>query len=109
MRRTFKSIMAEYGPIALGVYLTIFALVLTAAWLAIRLGWTPETAVGSVGTFTAAYLVTKVTQPLRIGATLLLTPIVARVLERFFPALRPAAPATESGDLPPTMPQPPAR
>ncbi len=88
MRRTFKSIMADYGPIALGVYLTIFVIVLTAAWLGIRLGWRPESAVGSVGSFTAAYLITKLTQPLRIGATLLLTPIVARAADRLIPSRR---------------------
>jgi hypothetical protein len=82
VRRTFKQILAEYGTTALVVYLVIFAVVLVAFWLGIRLGWRPESAVGSVGAFTAAYLATKVTQPLRIAATLLLTPFVARVWER---------------------------
>lgn len=94
MRRTFKSILADYGPIALGVYLAIFAVVLLGSWVAIRIGWTPESAAGSVGTFTAAYLLTKLTQPLRIGATLVLTPIVARAADRFFPGRRGAPPTT---------------
>ena len=82
MRRTFKDILAEYGAVALVVYLTIFAVVLFSFWAAISMGWKPGSAVGSVGAFTAAYIATKVTQPLRIAATLALTPIVARVYER---------------------------
>lgn len=90
MRRTFKAIAAEYGVIALAIYLLIFSVVLGSFWFAITAGWTPNSVVGDVGAFTAAYLATKVTQPLRIGATLIVTPVVARVIERFFPRLRPA-------------------
>ena len=74
--------LAEYGRIAVVVYLTIFAAVLGGFWMAIRLGWQPANAVGNVGAFTAAYLATKVTQPFRIAATLGVTPLVARVYER---------------------------
>ena len=82
MRRTFKSILAEYGGVALAVYLTIFFAVLGGFWIAINMGWRPASAAGNVGTFTAAYLATKLTQPLRIAATLALTPLVAKVYER---------------------------
>lgn len=82
MRKTFKNILAEYGTTALVVYLVIFSVVLLGFWVGIRLGWQPESAAGNVGAFTAAYIATKVTQPLRIAATLLLTPFVARVWER---------------------------
>lgn len=82
MRATLKQIMAEYGAIAVGIYLVIFALVLGSAWLAMRLGWTPTGVAGNAGVFTAAYLFTKVTQPLRIGATVVLTPIVGRLWNR---------------------------
>jgi hypothetical protein len=82
VRKTFKSILAEYGTTALVVYLVIFTVVLLGFWLGIRLGWQPESVVGNVGTFTAAYLATKVTQPLRIAATLVLTPITAKLWER---------------------------
>jgi hypothetical protein len=56
--------------------------VLGGIWLAIRLGWRPSTAAGSVGTFAAAYILTKITQPIRIVATLALTPIIAKLYER---------------------------
>ncbi len=82
MRKTFKHILAEYGAIALVVYLTIFFLVLFGAWTAIHLGWQPQSVSGNVGAFTAAYLATKVVYPLRIAGTLALTPIVVRVYER---------------------------
>jgi hypothetical protein len=82
VRKTFKNILAEYGTTALVVYLVIFTLVLFGFWVGIRLGWQPESAAGNVGAFTAAYIATKVTQPLRIGATLLLTPLVAKGWER---------------------------
>ena len=83
VRIKLQTLLAEYGPIALAVYFTIFAVVLVGAWTAIHLGWRPESAGGSVGTFAAAYLATKVTQPLRIAATLALTPLVALVHRRF--------------------------
>jgi hypothetical protein len=82
MRRSFKDLLTEYGTTALVIYLSIFGLVLAGFWFAIRIGWRPESAAGSAGTLAAAYIATKVTQPLRIAATLVLTPIAARVYER---------------------------
>ncbi len=82
VRKTLQSILAEYGTIALVLYLSIFALVLGGFTTAMWLGWRPTGATGTVGTLTAAYIATKLTQPVRIGATLVLTPIVARLYER---------------------------
>ena len=84
LRKTLKHILTEYGAVALVVYLTIFFVVLGGFWAAIRFGWRPASVAGNVGTFTAAYIATKLTQPLRIGATVLLTPLVARLYERVF-------------------------
>lgn len=79
--------LAEYGPIAMAVYFTIFAAVLIGFVIAIRLGFTSaaasSSAMGTVGTWGAAWVATKLTQPLRIVATLALTPIVARALRWF--------------------------
>ena len=85
MRKTLKQIATEYGAVAVVVYLAIFAAVLLTSWMAINLGWNPQSAGGSVGSFTAAYIVTKLTQPLRIAATLALTPLVAKAYERLRP------------------------
>jgi hypothetical protein len=94
VRKTTKELLAEYGAVALVVYLSIFALALAGFWMAIRFGWRTESTAGSVGTLAAAYVATKVTQPLRIGATLVLTPLLARLYER----VRPARPTADPGD-----------
>ena len=82
MRKKINEILVEYGKVAVVVYLAIFALVLTGFWLGIRLGWQPTSATGAVGAWTAAYIATKLTQPLRIAATLAVTPFIAKIVER---------------------------
>ena len=82
MRKTLKEVLTQYGAVALVLYLVIFALVLGASYFAIRAGWGPESAVGKTGTFAAAYIVTKLTQPFRLAGTAALTPLVARLYER---------------------------
>jgi ABC-type siderophore export system fused ATPase/permease subunit len=82
VKKTIQHLLTEYGTIAVIVYFVIFFAVLGAFWIAIRFGWQPSSAAGSVGTFAAAYIATKITQPIRIAATLLVTPIVARLYER---------------------------
>jgi hypothetical protein len=83
VRKTVNQVITEYGPIALVVYFSIFFAVLITCWVAIHLGWQPESAIGAAGAITGAYLATKVTQPLRIAATLVITPFAARVVHRF--------------------------
>ncbi|HYD53755.1 MAG TPA: hypothetical protein VEA99_14055 [Gemmatimonadaceae bacterium] len=82
MRRSIQELLTEYGTVALVVYLVIFALTLTGFIVAIRFGWTPRGAAGSAGVLAAAYIATKLTQPIRIAATVVLTPIVAKLYER---------------------------
>jgi CBS domain-containing protein len=69
MRKTTKDLLAEYGTVALVVYLSIFVLVLAGFWVAIRVGWRTDGTAGNVGSLAAAYVAAKVTQPLRIAAT----------------------------------------
>jgi len=83
VKKTLQRLLTEYGPVALVVYLAIFFAVLSGAWAAIHFGWRPDSVAGKVGTFTAAYLATKVTQPLRIAATIALTPLASRIHRRF--------------------------
>jgi hypothetical protein len=78
----FRDLMVEYGVIALIVHYVIFAIVIVGFYAAIRAGWQPTSTAGSVGTWTAAYIAAKITQPLRIVATIAVTPLVARVYER---------------------------
>jgi hypothetical protein len=82
MRKRLNQLLAEYGAVAVVLYFAIFFLVLGGVWLAISAGWKPASVSGRAGTFAAAYIVTKITQPIRIGATLVLTPLVARLYER---------------------------
>jgi hypothetical protein len=59
----------------------LFVLVLLGFVGAIHLGVRAESTAGKAGLWGAAWLATKVTQPLRILATVALTPLVAQVLE----------------------------
>ena len=95
MRQTFKHILAEYGAVAVVVYFTIFFAVLFGFWAAMRFGWRSDGAAAGVGTFAAAYIATKLTQPLRIAATLALTPLVAKAYERI--TKKPRTPSTAAG------------
>ena len=83
----------QYGVTALVVHYVIFAIVITGFWAAIRSGWEPSGAGASVGTWTAAYLAAKITQPLRIVATVAITPFVARAYERVILRKKTAPPA----------------
>ncbi|MEX2179751.1 MAG: hypothetical protein WD801_13630 [Gemmatimonadaceae bacterium] len=78
----FRDLLLEYGVIALVVHYVIFAVVITGFWMAIRMGWQSSSTAADVGTWTAAYILAKITQPLRIVATLAITPLVARWYEK---------------------------
>ena len=93
MRKTFNKLMAEYGVIAVIVYFTIFFATLFGAWVAIqrgvdlaalaaRFGLSSNGIVANLGAGTAAYIFTKILQPVRIGLTVVLTPLLARLYER---------------------------
>ena len=82
MKKTVQNLLTEYGTAAVIVYFTIFFAVLAGFWLAIRFGWRPTSAAGTAGTLAAAYIATKLTQPIRIAATIVVTPIVAKLYER---------------------------
>lgn len=78
----FKRVVAEYGVIALVIHYAIFALVIAGAYLALRGGWEPTGRIAGLGTWAAAYVVAKLTQPVRIVATIVLAPIAARLYAR---------------------------
>ena len=79
-RQRLKNLLAEHGRLALYIYLAIFVVVLAGFALAIQMGVHVESAAGKAGIWGAAWLATKVTQPLRILATVALTPLVAQLL-----------------------------
>ena len=82
MKKTVQNLLAEYGTVAVIVYFVIFFGVLGGFYLAIRFGWRPSSTAGSMGTLAAAYIATKLTQPIRIAATVVVTPFVAKLYER---------------------------
>jgi hypothetical protein len=82
MTERLKALIAEYGRLALVIYASLFVLTLAGFAIAIRFGVQVEGTAGAAGTLGAAWVATKVTQPLRIGATLLLTPIVSALVAR---------------------------
>lgn len=104
MSEKLKALLADFGAYALVIYLVIFAATLLGFAAAIRAGFEVEGTGETAGLWFAAWLATKATQPLRIGATLVLAPLVAGLVRRFRPQ-REAAPegaATEAASEPPT-------
>lgn len=83
VQEKLKLLFEEFGYVAVGIYFVIWVLTLGGIWAAMTAGWQPETTAGQAGTFGAAYLVFRATLPPRIAATLVLTPVVAKLLERF--------------------------
>ena len=66
VRRTINKLLAEWGGIAVVVYFVLFFGVLGGFWVAIVSGFYVSSSFGKAGAFTAAYIATKLTQPLRI-------------------------------------------
>jgi hypothetical protein len=77
-----KNLLKHYGKVGLGVYCAIFVVVYLGFLISISAGVGETDTAATVTTAGAAWLATKLTQPLRIGATFLLTPLVARLFKR---------------------------
>lgn len=85
VRRRLERLFADYGTVAIVTYFVIFFTTWGGFAAAITFGINVDGAAAGAGTIGAAWLATKVTQPLRIGATVLLTPVAARVWHRVRP------------------------
>ena len=83
LKQRLKTLIAESGAIVLWVYFGIFGLVLVSTATALKMGVRLDGVAGAAGIWGAAYLFTKLTQPLRIAATLAITPAIAATLRRF--------------------------
>jgi hypothetical protein len=81
-KERLKTLLAEYGRVALYTYLGLFVLVFAGFAVAIAAGVQVESAEGGAGVLGMAYVATKVTQPIRIAATLALTPVIATGINR---------------------------
>jgi hypothetical protein len=95
LRDRFNALLAEWGPLLAIVYFSIFGVVLVGFALAIKAGFGVDSTAGTVGTWGAAWVATKLTQPLRIAATLVITPALGALLKRVRHGRRSPAPGPE--------------
>lgn len=89
----------------MATYLSVFAVVFVGFALAIELGIQVESAGAGAGVLGAAYVATKLSQPLRIAATIVLTPLVANVVGGF---RKPRTEVQEQPESVPANPRPPS-
>jgi hypothetical protein len=82
-RDKLKALLEQYGRVALWTYLVIWLAVLAGFAVAISLGFRSQSTEGSAGVLLGAWVATKLTQPLRIAATLALTPVVAAIIQKW--------------------------
>ena len=82
VKLTWRERLQEYGSIGLVTYFVVFALTVVGFYVAISAGIEIEGVVGESSTWFAAWVATKVTQPIRIAVVLALTPLVAAVWHR---------------------------
>jgi hypothetical protein len=78
----WEQLKKDYGRVAIGTYLTLWVLVLAGYVVAIKMGIDVEGATGAGGVLLGAWVAAKVSQPVRIVLTLVLTPFIAGLLKR---------------------------
>ena len=81
MNSKAQNLFAKYGRVGLFVYFIIFFLTLFGFWLLLTAGvdirtWSFFSELGDIGVIGLAYAATKITQPIRIALTLLITAII---------------------------------
>lgn len=82
MNARLQKLAAEYGKVALWTYLSLSLLTIAGFSIAIGLGFGASSATGVIGVIGAGWLAAKATMPLRILATLALTPLIAALVRR---------------------------
>lgn len=82
MKDRLEKLLAEYGKVALITYLALSVLAIAGFSVAIAIGAEPSTATGFFGVVAAGWLAAKATMPLRILATLAMTPLIAAVVRK---------------------------
>jgi len=82
MKARLEKLLAEYGRVALYTYLSLSLLTIAGFSIAIGAGIAPSSATGVFGVIGAGWLAAKATMPLRILATLALTPLIATLVRR---------------------------
>jgi hypothetical protein len=82
MKARLEKLLAEYGTVALYTYLSLSLLAIVGFSVAIAMGVGASSATGMFGVIGAGWLAAKATMPLRILATLALTPLIAALVRR---------------------------
>lgn len=83
LKQRLNALMEEYGQIAIVTWLSIFAMTMVGFSVAIQVfGYQPDGAAGQGGILAIAYIATQATKPIRIAATLGLTPVIGRIVRR---------------------------
>jgi len=82
LKQRLQKLMAEYGKVAIYTYLALSLGTIAAFSIAFGFGMAPSSASGVFGVIGAGWLAAKATMPLRILATLGLTPLIATLLRR---------------------------
>lgn len=92
LKARYQTLLTEYGYGAFGVWFAVFFTTWFGFYLAISNGMQLEGAAASAGTIGGAYAATQLTKPVRLVATLVLTPIVVGGWRRMrgLPAVTPA-------------------
>lgn len=91
--------LQEYGSIGIVTYFVVFGLTIVGFFIAISAGYEVDGVVGQSSTWFAAWLATKVTQPIRIAVVLALTPIVAAAWHRIRPKTTVPSPAITTPEV----------
>ena len=82
MKAKLENLVKEYGAIAIVIYLLIMGMVAGGFIAAVQLGFETEGVSGGLGLLGATWVFLKVTQIGRVALTVILTPLVARLLHR---------------------------
>ena len=85
LKMRLQALFADYGRFALWTFLALSVLAIVGFSIAIGIGVGPSSATGVLGVIGAGWVAAKATLPLRILATLALTPLVAALWRRLRP------------------------
>lgn len=92
-----QKLYAKYGASFIVAYIAIFVLSMLGFIIAIQTGFQVEGATEGVGLFAAAWLGTKLLQPLRIGFSVALAPLVAKLIGKKIEEQLPDEPPDDEG------------
>jgi hypothetical protein len=96
---SWRERLEEYGAIGIVTYFVVFGLTIVGFYIAITAGIEVEGVVGESSTWFAAWVATKLTQPIRIAVVLAATPVIAAVWHRI------RGRAIEGVPTPPSLPK----